>query len=121
MRALVLAALLATCTPAHAGPPPGVGLSCYDPDTVTIHDAGHGMAVVTYYNSAAKCSKDVDLELVSPNGIAARVVIWANPPSAGDAEVLKVFPLNPGMFADPPEVDVEDGETVEVRVMGGLS
>ncbi len=101
--------------------PPGVSLSCHDPDTVTFRDVAHGIAVVTFYNSEAKCSKDVDIVMTTENGISARIVIWANPPSAGDSEEIKVFPETPGYFAAPPEAQVPDGDTVEVYVMGGLS
>jgi hypothetical protein len=57
----------------------------------------------------------------SANGIVVRVIIHPNQPDARDAERFTVIPQGPGMFADPPTLDVPDGETQEIYVQGGMS
>lgn len=120
---LFVLALLASCAPAHAEPPGGPGgpQYCEPPDKWSIRDDGPGRAIVTYYNSEAGCSMNVDTVLTSENGIKARIVIIANPSDGGGDERFDVVPLDPNLMANPPSIDVTDGETKEIIVEGGLS
>ncbi len=114
------AVYLSTCTPAHPEPPGGVQY-CQPPDEWDIRDDGPGRAIVTYYNSEAGCSMNVDTVLTSENGVMARIVIIANPADANGDERFDVIPEDPNMMAYPPSLDVSDGEAKEIVIQGGLS
>ncbi len=100
---------------------PGGGHCLLDPDRVTIRDAGHGRAVVTYYNSGFGCSGGLNEVMTTPDGVSVRVVIDVNADRDAERERITVIPQTDGMFAFPPEADLKDGETVEIIVMGGMA
>ena len=116
MRAASLILGLLLAGPAFAQAP-----RCVVPDYVTIRDEGMGVAVVTYHNSADGCSNGVNPYLVSPNGITVRVIIDVNADPDAELENIRVLPQDTGYSAYPPELDVKDGETVEIMVLTGLS
>lgn len=122
IRAAGLALILgASGALAQPGLPPAASECRFDPDHVSIADAGVGRAVVTYYNSAAGCSGGVNRILITPAGIEVRVVITVNVDATAERERIVVIPQTDGFFAFPPEADLRDGETVEIIVMGGLA
>jgi hypothetical protein len=100
---------------------PGCGHCILDPDRVTIRDAGHWRAVVTYYNSGFGCSGGLSEIMTTPAGVSVRVVISVNADAGAEKERIVVIPQTDGMMAFPPEADLKDGETVEIIVMGGLA
>lgn len=120
LRALLLSTLLFSCAPAHAEPPGG-NTFCEPPDKWSIRDDGPDRAILTYSNSEAGCSTNVDTMLTSENGIQVRVIILANPADASGAERFDAVPQDPNMMAFPPSVDVADGDTQEIVVQGGMS
>lgn len=112
MRALSILAVVSA--PAFAQNNAG---GCMVPDVLEIRDLGEGMAVVEYRNSAERCSGGGSKTLTSPAGIAVDVTI-----TVGEGpERIEVIPHDPGFHASPPEADVEDGERIDILIMGGLS
>ncbi len=118
MKKLLLLALLTSCAvePAMSEPAGVTSKGCWPPDAVYIADEGQGKAVITYHNSEGQCSNNMELDVISPNGVKAHISI-----KVGDAETIVVTPYDPNMMAFPPEAEVKDGSQTKIVIMGGLS
>lgn len=122
MRLALILALAATSAAAQnfpSMPPTTWATNCNDPanqDVLEIADDGPHIAIVTYSNAKERCSDTVDRTMRSDNGIAVTVRVIV-----ADRETLEVIPHDPQYMADPPVIEVEDGESVFVVIMAGTS
>lgn len=95
--------------------------SCSIPDSLDIKDDGPDRAIVTYYNSVQSCSQPLKKILISPNGIEVVVVIEIGHAEVNNREIITLFPVSPSMMSFPPEGQVQDGETKQYIITGGIS
>ena len=95
--------------------------TCISQDSISIKDDGPEKAIVTYYNSYENCSSPAQIILEAPNGIRVRITIEIGGQDIVYKERITIEPLDPNFMSFPPEDNVEDGETKEFLIMGGLA
>ena len=95
-------------------------MSCSLPgnqDKITIEKDTPYSAILTYYNSAAKCSDTIDQWMQSdgedPIRLRVRIIVR-------DSETIEVTPEDPQLVAIPPYASVNDGEEVTIQILPGL-
>lgn len=87
-------------------------------DSLEMHVNERGIIELVYSNTVAQRSMD-GVYTLSLNGVVvdARIEVGGN---VGGAEVITVTTRDPGMFAEPYELDVLDGEVGRIIILPAI-
>lgn len=93
---------------------------CEPSDTISIVNDGEYKAIVNFYNSINKCSKEMQVELTANNSIKVKITIHLTGKEYDYSEQIIVSPITPMYEAFPKESFVIDGETKSIIIEGAL-